>query len=345
MRSNQDLNYKIPVIIIMKYSFILCTSNSERIIQHVLQSIAIQKINKNNFEIIFVDYKSNDNTVELVKKFVKINKIKITKLNTKKGKSRALEVSLDCAKGEYAIIVDDDNILASNFIKKVDIFFRKNKNVALVGSQGILDKKLILPSWFERYKSHYAIGTINRDSDWIWGACSIIKVSAWKELRNIGFKFFINPTRKNHINPILIGGEDGELSLAFKLLAYKVNFNLEIKFIHSFSQDRLNLDFFFQNLKGTSASIPILEIYRVVDLGKNFNFSKLLWILRISKIMLSCLIKVLINIVVIKKIEIKYYYTILITVFINFFRFASTFDKLYVNLTKIKNFNKLQSRI
>jgi len=345
MRSNQGLNYKIPVIIFMKYSFILCTSNSERIIQHVLQSIISQKINKNNFEIILADYKSNDNTVKIIKKIVKINKIKFTKLNTKKGKSKALEVSLDCAKGEYAIIVDDDNILASNFIKKADNFLRKNKNIALVGSQGILDKKLILPSWFKKYKLHFAIGIINPNSDWIWGACSVIKVLAWKELRNTGFKFFLNPSRKNHKNPIAIGGEDGELSLAFKLLRYQVKFNPEMKFIHSFSQDRLNLDFFFQNLKGTSASIPVLELYRVADYGYNFNLTKLLWTLKILKIKLSCLIKVLIYIIAMKKIEYKYYYIILISVFINFLRLTLSVKKLYVNLTKIKNFNKLPTGI
>ena len=320
----------------MKYSFILCTCNSERIIQHVVQSIISQKINKNNFEIILADYKSYDNTVKTIKKFVKVNKIKFTKLNPKKGKSKALEISLDCAKGEYAIIVDDDNILSSNFIKKVDNFLRKDNNFACIGSQGILDKKLTPPSWFKKYKLHFAIGTIKTNNDWIWGACSIIKVSAWKELRSFGFKFLINPGRKKHESPISIGGEDAELSLALKLLGYRIKFNPEIKFIHSFSQDRFNLDFFFQNLKGTSASIPILELYRVVDYRYNLNFSKLLWTLKISRIILFCLIRVLINIVVMKKIEIKYYYIIIIAVIINFFRHLSSFEKLYVNLTKVK---------
>ena len=56
----------------MKYSFILCTSNSERIIKQVLKSIATQQINKNNFEIILADYKSYDNTVKVIKKFVEL---------------------------------------------------------------------------------------------------------------------------------------------------------------------------------------------------------------------------------------------------------------------------------
>jgi glycosyltransferase involved in cell wall biosynthesis len=114
----------------MKYSIILCTFNSQRVIKEVIESAVNQEIKKNDLEIILADYKSIDDTVNIVKKISNKNNVKFTKLSIKKkGKSNSLISALDFAKGEYAIILDDDNILFSNFIKEAEKFLKKNKNV------------------------------------------------------------------------------------------------------------------------------------------------------------------------------------------------------------------------
>jgi glycosyltransferase involved in cell wall biosynthesis len=324
----------------MKYSIILCTFNSQRVIKEVIESAVNQQIKKNDLEIILADYKSIDDTVNIVKKISNKNNIKFTKLSIKKkGKSNSLVSALDFAKGEYAIILDDDNILFSNFIKEAEKFLKKNKNVGCLGSQGIVDKKLFLPSWFDKYKSHYAIGTIPQGSDWVWGACSIIKISAWKSLRVCKFQFYINPTRKKHTEPISQGGEDGELALAMILNGYKVKFNSKQKFIHKFSQDRLNQNFFLNNFKGTSESIPILEIYRTLKYNLTVNQLKLIWIFRILKIILYSLIKLIINLILIKKLELEYNFILIISVLKSFLKKKGLFHKMYNNLIKIKKFD------
>ena len=323
----------------MKYSFILCTSNSERLIQQVIESVVIQNIKKNNFEIILSDCRSNDDTAKIIKKIVKKNNIKFIKLNIKKkGKSNALIAGLDFAKGEYAIILDDDNILYSNFIKEVEKFLKKNKNIGCLGSQGVIDKKLFLPSWFSKYKSHYAIGTIAQGSDWVWGACSIIKISAWKSLRACKFKFYLNPVRKHHADPITQGGEDGELSLAMILHGYQVKFNSKQRFIHKFAQDRLTENFFLNNVKGTAKSIPTLEIYRILKYNLSSNQLIFIWILKLSKIILSCFLKLIINLILIKKFETKYYFALMTSVLNGFLEKKKYFYKMYINLIKIKKF-------
>ena len=52
----------------MKFSFILCTRNSKRVLVEVVESIANQKIDLKFIDIILADYNSTDQTVEIVKK-------------------------------------------------------------------------------------------------------------------------------------------------------------------------------------------------------------------------------------------------------------------------------------
>ena len=63
----------------MKFSFVLCTRNSERVLVEVIESIANQKIDLKFIDIILSDYNSTDQTVEIVKKITNKYKIKLNK--------------------------------------------------------------------------------------------------------------------------------------------------------------------------------------------------------------------------------------------------------------------------
>ena len=60
----------------MKFSFILCTRNSARVLKEVVESIVSQKIDYKLIEIILSDYESSDQTVEIVKTLSKKKNIK-----------------------------------------------------------------------------------------------------------------------------------------------------------------------------------------------------------------------------------------------------------------------------
>jgi glycosyltransferase involved in cell wall biosynthesis len=259
----------------MKFSFILCTRNSERVLAEVVESIASQKIDHKLIEIILADYESSDQTIEIVKVISKKYQIKFNYIKCHNpGKTPALEMALDFANGDYSVIVDDDNILDQNYIEEAEKLLI-DPNWGCLGSQGIVDKNLILPDWFNEYKGHYAIGVPLGANDWVWGACCIINMIAWKKLRKKGFEMQLNPTRISHSHPIELGGEDTELSLAICMIGYKVKFIEQLKFIHKFEQKRLNQKYLLENVFGVCRSIPILEIYRLLIYKSNLSFPKL----------------------------------------------------------------------
>jgi glycosyltransferase involved in cell wall biosynthesis len=320
----------------MKFSFILCTRNSERVLAEVVESIASQKIDHKLIEIILADYESSDQTIEIVKVISKKYQIKLNHIHCRQpGKTTALQMGLDSANGNYSVIVDDDNVLDHNFIQEAKKLLTDSKWGCL-GSQGNVDKNLILPTWFNEYKGHYAVGIPLEAKDWVWGACSIINMKVWKKLRSNKFEIQLNPKRINHAQPIEIGGEDTELSLAVYMLGYKVKFVKNLKFIHKFEQKRLTKKYFLENVRGVCRSIPVLEIYRLVIYRSNFLFPKIFWILSIYKIIFSCTLRYIISILKGDKFKAIYNYYIIHGIISGHIFFVKNFYKIYNNLIKIK---------
>ena len=321
----------------MKFSFILCTRNSERVLAEVVESIASQKIDHKLIEIILADYESSDQTIEIVKVISKKYQIKFNYIKCHNpGKTPALEMALDLANGDYSVIVDDDNILDHNYIVEAEKLLI-DPNWGCLGSQGIVDKNLFLSDWFNEYKENYAIGVPLGAKDWVWGACCIINMIAWKKLRKKGFEMQLNPKRISHSHPIEFGGEDTELSLAIYMIGYKVKFVEQLKFIHKFEQKRLNQKYLLENAFGVCRSIPILEIYRLIIYKPNSLFPKIIWILGLSKTIIACAIKCVINILINNRFKAKYNYKIMLGIIYGYAFFNENFYKIYTRLLQIKN--------
>tara|TARA_B100002019_G_scaffold276367_1_gene275112 strand:+ start:3447 stop:4412 length:966 start_codon:yes stop_codon:yes gene_type:complete len=321
----------------MKFSFILCTRNSERVLKEVVESIVCQKIDNKFIEIILADYDSKDKTIEVVKNISKKNQIKLSHIQCHQpGKAPALELALDSAKGNYSVIVDDDNVLENNFIEEAEKLL-KDPSWGCIGSQGIIDKNLFFPKWFNEYRGHYAIGVPKDAKDWVWGACCIINMIAWKKLRKKGFEIQLNPIRTSHTSPIKLGGEDTELSLAIYMLGYKVQFIEKLKFIHKFEQKRLDQKYLLDNVYGVCRSTAILEIYRMVIYQTNLLFPKIFWILVLLKSILGCLLRLIVCILSNRILKAKHNYKIIIGIISGFIHYRKNFYSIYTRLLKIKN--------
>tara|TARA_B100000287_G_scaffold336195_1_gene321866 strand:+ start:145 stop:1128 length:984 start_codon:yes stop_codon:yes gene_type:complete len=321
----------------MKFSFILCTRNSDRVLEEVVESIVSQKIDYKLIEIVLADYESSDQTIDIVKNISEKYKIHFNHIECRQpGKTPALEMALDAAKGNYSVIVDDDNVLEHNFIEEAEKLLI-DPNWGCIGSQGIADKNLVLPDWFNEYKGHYAIGVPLNAYDWVWGACCIINMIAWEKLRKKGFEMQLNPIRISHSNPIELGGEDTELSLAIYMLGYKVKFIEKLKFIHKFEQKRLNKQYLLENVSGVCRSTPILEIYRLVINRTNHLFPKAFWMLILLKITIGCIVRLIFNILSNKIFRAKHNYKIIFGIITGFLHFRNEFDTIYNRLIQIKN--------
>jgi len=121
---------KLPLI-----SFIVTSFNYENYVIKTLESIKNQSYE--NIEIIVVDDKSSDNSVEKIKKFIEKNKnipIKLVEHSENKGQMASMQSGLLYANGQFVSFVDSDDILVVDYAKTL-IRVHLASSVAFVSGQ------------------------------------------------------------------------------------------------------------------------------------------------------------------------------------------------------------------
>lgn len=102
----------------MEVSVIIPTYNCGKFLKDSIGSLLRQSFG--DFEIIVVDNKSTDNTVQTVKEFMKQDKrISLIELDENLKQGIARNIGVDAAKGEYIMFVDGDDKTAPDFIEKM----------------------------------------------------------------------------------------------------------------------------------------------------------------------------------------------------------------------------------
>ena len=122
----------------MNFTFGICTYNSEKFIISLLESVKYQVINygMNIFTyIIIADDGSNDNTVQLVEKWLKKNeelfaKILVLKSETNHGIAYNYTELMQNIETDYFKIIDGDDVLSSfNIYKQINMINDENMSV------------------------------------------------------------------------------------------------------------------------------------------------------------------------------------------------------------------------
>ncbi len=92
-------------------------------------------------EIIFVDDKSTDGTIEKIRNYKKkLKKIKLIISKKRRGLGHALNQGVNSSKGKYILFLDADNSVENNFLKRM-IKNKANKTL-VIGSRYIKNSKI-----------------------------------------------------------------------------------------------------------------------------------------------------------------------------------------------------------
>ncbi len=103
----------------LKFTVAICSYNIEKYIERAIKSVLNQDYE--NYEVIVVDDCSQDNTVEIIKKY-ESNKLKFFSTEKNSGTAAASRnISIEKARGEYIIFLDGDDTLYDNkTLQKID---------------------------------------------------------------------------------------------------------------------------------------------------------------------------------------------------------------------------------
>ncbi len=114
-------------------SVIIANKNGGKFLKRNIENLLN---NDDNFELIIVDDKSEDDSVEIIEEFFdnrrKRNRIQLIKLKKNVGAAEARNIGVKRAQGKYLFFLDADTVVKSSFVKKIDKFFCKDEKIGFV---------------------------------------------------------------------------------------------------------------------------------------------------------------------------------------------------------------------
>jgi glycosyltransferase involved in cell wall biosynthesis len=253
-------------------SIIICCYNSSKRLPETLKQIANQDItNDIPCELIVVNNASKDNTAEVaVLEWNKHNSNLFFQVINQPilGKNHALKKGLETAVYDYLIICDDDNWLQKDYVKKAYDIMEKHPEVGIAGGRGEAVFEGNPPNWFDEYKEHFGVGSqakysgyVSHHRNWVYGAGSVIRKSAWQTLMTSGFNSILVGPMGSRFSG---GGEDIELCYAMKLAGYEIWYEDELRFLHFMPKERLNWKYFLRLMRTTSCLFVTLTAYQKI---------------------------------------------------------------------------------
>ncbi len=130
-------------------SIIIVNFRTYELTKQTINSI-LSKKHSINYEIILVDNASNDNSIEKIEQGFKekINKnlVKIIKNDQNLGFSKANNIGIKIAKGEYILTLNSDTVIVEDCLDRCIEHIKKNSNIGALGCKVLLpDGKLDKP--------------------------------------------------------------------------------------------------------------------------------------------------------------------------------------------------------
>jgi GT2 family glycosyltransferase len=116
------INMKHPRI-----SIIILNYNGKKWVKKCLDSLCNQTYT--NFEIIFVDNASIDDSAKFVRENYPKVKIIINKINS--GFAGGNNIGINYAKGKYILLINNDTVVENDFLEKIYKFYINNKYVVI----------------------------------------------------------------------------------------------------------------------------------------------------------------------------------------------------------------------
>jgi len=122
------------------FSIIIPTLNEERYLPKLLEDLLNQT--EKNFEVIVVDGKSTDKTIDVCKHFMKNIPSKII-ISNKRNVAYQRNYGTKFSKGSYLFFLDADSRISNNFVYKLKKFIINNKGLLFIPylTSGASDKK------------------------------------------------------------------------------------------------------------------------------------------------------------------------------------------------------------
>ena len=197
-------------------TFVIITRNEEKRIEKCLDSIILSATGVQSSEIILVDSRSNDSTVEIAQRFP-ITIIRLAdgvELSPSAGRTAGTQL----ARGQFIMYVDGDMILAKEWVARALALLQSDKDIgALFGALASKEENQIANS--ESISN-------NRPGNASLSMTSSDRVAGAFMVRRTAMEI------AGGMNPYLTGDEEADLSYRIKAAGFRIGKTKEMMAIH-----------------------------------------------------------------------------------------------------------------
>lgn len=244
-----------------RISVVICTYNREQFLPGLMESIVLQSLHRQDFEILFINNNSTDRTESICQQFIQdYSGYSIRYLTeTDQGLSYARNCGIREAQGEYITFADDDAILAPDFLEKVCNFLDKHPDIAEVGGPIFLKYLGNIPAWENPYMnsllgyfypSPVSYYMKKKNKKYPRGSNMTFRTAVFSDCG--GFN-----TALGRIKKALIGGEEKDMAFRILSAGKKIAYIPEAIVYHLVPEARTTIPFIREQALGIGTSEQI----------------------------------------------------------------------------------------
>lgn len=256
------------------FSVIITNKNAYKWLDKCLSSLNQQKFK--NFEVIFVDNKSTDDSIEFVKR--KFGWVKIVKNNKDLGYACANNLGAKIAKGIYLFLMNTDSYLKKDMFQKLSSILLNHPEYHLMQLDEKQYDKKCLPDRYLIFNMDlfgYPIGTNGKGPIFYAdGAGLVITKKLFSRLRGFDEKFYMYL-------------EDVDLSWRARLLGEKIYFIKNIHVYHYTGGTSISTHTTNRTYITTACRRYHAQKNNLRCLLKNYSFINVLWSFPVSVLLSS----------------------------------------------------------
>jgi len=217
---------------------ILCTYNNAALLDRTLDAIAKQKVSANaRWQVLVVDNNCTDQTQEVIAEHVRSGEISLrTVSEPRQGLTPARLCGVKNTEGEWIAFVDDDCLLAEDWVEAAARFAAGHPACGAFGGQVILEWETAPPPYAANRRYAYAgkyHGETAHRRPWLAGAGMVVRREALSDCGWIDRQFL-----EDRIGRRPVSGGDMEIGLRIAA-RHEVWYNPECKLRHVIPERRM----------------------------------------------------------------------------------------------------------
>jgi len=232
---------------------VICTYNNAPVLEKTLSAISRQKFSSRiDCRVLVVNNNCTDETPDVVKKFSASAPLSVRMIGEMvQGLTPTRLRGVNSTDAEWIAFVDDDCLLAEDWIEQAACFATEHPECGAFGGQITLDWQAPPPPYVQNHLYAYAgknRGEKAKRVGWIAGAGMVLRRKALEESGWIEKQFL-----KDRIGRRLVSGGDMEISMRVAA-AHEVWYNPKCKLQHIIPPHRITREYLRRMVFGLGAS-------------------------------------------------------------------------------------------